>query len=68
VPRICITGGIQPKVIKRLLTEDLFERGLPARFIFAAPPFRKDRWSDATVPVGLRQAVRELFEETKDLQ
>ena len=30
-PRVCITGGIQPKVLRRALTEDFFERGLPAR-------------------------------------
>src|SRR5438093_4047392 len=32
-PRVCITGGIQPKVLRRALTEDFFERGLPARFL-----------------------------------
>jgi len=68
LPRVCITGGIQPKVLKRLLTEDFFERGLPARFIFAAPPFRQDRWTDATIPDDLMQAVRELFENLWLLQ
>jgi hypothetical protein len=37
LPRVCITGGVQPKVFKRLMRPDYFERGLPARFIFGAP-------------------------------
>jgi hypothetical protein len=55
-------------VLKRLLTEDFFERGLPARFIFTAPPFRQDHWTDATIPDRLMQAVRELFDELWLLQ
>ena len=48
-PRVCVTGGIQPKVLRRVLTEDFFERGLPARFLFAYPPMRQDKWSEAEV-------------------
>jgi hypothetical protein len=61
-PRICITGGIQPKVLRRALTEDFFERGLPARFLFAYPPVQQDRWSDKTVSEKIHEAVIELFE------
>jgi hypothetical protein len=60
-PRVCITGGIQPAVLARCLTQDYFERGLPARFLFAMPPFRRDRWTDAVIPEALTQAVRDLF-------
>jgi uncharacterized protein DUF3987/CHC2-type zinc finger protein len=67
-PRTNIAGGIQPKVLKQSLTPDFFDQGLPARFLFAHPPFRKDRWTEATVPDDLRQAVRELFEELWLLQ
>jgi hypothetical protein len=67
-PRVCITGGIQPKVLLRALTEDFFERGLPARFLFAYPPFRQDLWSEATVADDLRMAMLELFEELWLLQ
>jgi uncharacterized protein DUF3987 len=61
-PRVPIAGGIQPKVLRRALTEDFFDRGLPARFLFAYPPFRKDKWSEATIPEKLESAVLELFE------
>ena len=62
-PRVCIAGGIQPKVLRRALTEDFFERGLPARFLFAYPPFRQDRWRDKTISDDLGKAALELFEE-----
>jgi hypothetical protein len=48
-------------VLRRALTEDFFERGLPARFLFAFPPFRRDRWTNATVPDDIHKAVLELF-------
>lgn len=62
-PRVCIAGGIQPKVFRRVLTPDYFERGLPARFLLAHPPFLQDRWSDKTVSDDICKAALELFEE-----
>jgi hypothetical protein len=67
-PRVCVTGGIQPKVLRRVLTDDFFERGLPARFLFAFPSAGQIRWSEATIPDDLRKAVLELFEEIFLLQ
>jgi hypothetical protein len=60
-PRVCITGGIQPRVLARTLTEDFFERGLPARFLFAAPPMRQDKWSEVEISKALQDAVLERF-------
>jgi hypothetical protein len=67
-PRVCITGGIQPKVLKRALTEDFFERGLPARFLLAHPPFCQDKWSEATIPEDISDGVSDLFDELWLLQ
>jgi Protein of unknown function (DUF3987)/VirE N-terminal domain len=67
-PRVCITGGIQPPVLARVLTEDFFERGLPARFLFAFPPMRQDKWSEAEIPDNLRNAMLEVFAELWLLQ
>jgi hypothetical protein len=55
-------------VLARVLTPDFFERGLPARFIFAFPPADKIRWSEATIPDRLQNAVLELFEKIWLLQ
>ncbi len=67
-PRVSITGGIQPAVLARVLTPDFFERGLPARFLFAAPPTRPDFWSEKTVAPHLLDKVRELFATIYALQ
>ena len=67
-PHVGITGGIQPKILQRTLTPEYFERGLPARFIFAYPPFRQDKWREATVPDDLHRKVWELFSELWLLQ
>ena len=67
-PRVSVTGGIQPKILQRAMTTDFFERGLPARFIFAYPPFRQDRWSESTVSERLSAKVLELFNNLWQLQ
>jgi hypothetical protein len=67
-PRVSITGGIQPKVLARALTEDFFERGLPARFLFAAPPMRQDKWSEAVIPSDLQESALALFQDLRLLQ
>lgn len=60
-PRACITGGIQPKTLGRCLTEDFFDRGLPARFLFTDPPGQQDRWTENTIPQKMHEAVLTLF-------
>jgi hypothetical protein len=67
-PRVGLTGGIQPQILRRVLTPEFFERGLPARFLFAFPPFRQDRWSEAIIPEHLRQRILEVFSELWLLQ
>lgn len=66
-PRVCIAGGIQPKILRRCLTEEFFERGLPARFLFAWPPAQPDRWTEKTVPKKVRQATLNVFHRLFDL-
>jgi hypothetical protein len=61
MPRAPITGGIQPKVFRRVLKEEFFERGLPARFLFAYPETKQTRWSEETVSDELQNEVRKLF-------
>jgi hypothetical protein len=60
-PRVCIAGGIQPKTLRRCLTEDFFDRGLPARFLFACPPGQQDRWTEKTVSPNIRDAASKVF-------
>jgi 5S rRNA maturation endonuclease (ribonuclease M5) len=67
-PRVNISGGIQPKVFGRILTPDYFERGLPARFLLAHPPFLQDRWRDEEIPDDIGKAALKLFDKLWLLQ
>jgi hypothetical protein len=68
-PRLSITGGVVPEVFKRLLTDDYFQRGLPARFLFAMPPRNRPRkWIDKDIPAELKADVHELFAKLAALQ
>lgn len=46
---VCITGGIQPGILKRALSTEHRESGLAARLLFAAPPRTVKRWTDADI-------------------
>jgi hypothetical protein len=50
------------------VSEDFFQRGLPARLLFAYPNEHNDRWTEATVSDELRQAMLDLFQELYLLQ
>src|SRR5262249_2400149 len=54
--------------LARLLTEDYFERGLPARFLLAAPPVTPDRWSEAELSERIHQEASGLFNALYDLK
>ncbi len=52
VPRasVSITGGIQPRTLKRTVTPEFLESGLIARCLFAIPPVKLRQWTNADVP------------------
>jgi len=54
-PRLSIAGCIAPSVLRDVLTRDFFQRGLPARILFAAPPPRPNVWTDEEVPGALER-------------
>jgi hypothetical protein len=64
VPRafLAVTGGAQPSVLKRLLTPELFEAGLAARFLLAMPPRQARRWTEAEVDPRTREAMQKVFD------
>jgi hypothetical protein len=62
-PRVCLAGGIQPKILRRVMSEEFFERGLPARLLFAYPPERQDKWNEAIIADDLRAVVLALFDD-----
>ncbi|MCB9508508.1 MAG: DUF3987 domain-containing protein [Myxococcales bacterium] len=70
VPRasVSIAGGIQPGVLKRLLTPNRFENGLVSRFQFLMPRRRVRRWRDSSVNPELQATTAGVFSSLYDLQ
>jgi hypothetical protein len=64
VPRafLAVTGGVQPGVLRRLLTTEFFEAGLPARFLLAMPPRQVRRWTECEVDPNTRANVARIFD------
>ena len=44
---VCVTGTIQPQILRRALTQEYFDAGLSARLLMAMPPGRPKRWTDS---------------------
>ena len=58
---VSITGTIQPGVLRRCLTPEYFERGLPARILMAMPDSPRRRWSEAIIGPDVERAIDDLF-------
>jgi len=54
---VCVTGGIQPGILKRALGAEHRESGLAARLLLTCPPRIAKRWTDADIDP---QAERQL--------
>jgi hypothetical protein len=64
VPRaaVCVTGGVQPGVLSRALTEEFFESGLVARVVMAMPPRTTKKWTEAEVAESLEARYHDLLD------
>jgi hypothetical protein len=58
---VSITGGIQPGILRKLLTSERFASGFAARLFMAMPPVKARRWSDAEIPPAIEKAVAGVF-------
>ena len=63
VPRaaVCITGGIQPGILRRMFTAEHYESGLAARFLMAMPPRMAKQWTGLEVSRMAEQALADVF-------
>ena len=70
VPDACvsITGGIQPRILHRVLGQEHRESGLAARILMACPPRRAKRWTEANINSGLESDVSSMIDELYNLQ
>jgi hypothetical protein len=57
-----ITGGIQPGVLARAMGPEHHESGILARLLFAMPPRKAKRWSEAHVKADTEAAVAAVFD------
>jgi hypothetical protein len=59
---VSITGGIQPGILERALGKEHHESGMAARLLFAMPPRKAKRWTEADVDPDIEAAVAVIFE------
>ncbi len=59
---VSITGGIQPRILARMLGKHHFENGLAARFAFGMPPKTNKQWSEASVSEDTSDALDWIYD------
>ena len=64
VPRaaVCVTGTIQPAILRRLMGTEQRENGMQARFLFAFPERRIRDFSETAVSLQLTDNVAMVFD------
>lgn len=64
-PAVCVCGGIQPDMLRKLLTENkhYFDAGLVARILFAMPPDRSQRWTEDEVSDETKEQYWKLIND-----
>ncbi|MEM8549173.1 MAG: DUF3987 domain-containing protein [Verrucomicrobiota bacterium] len=70
VPRaaISVSGGIQPGVLNRVITQERRESGFAARIIFTIPPRRAKRWTNESISDKATQSYSEHIRRLYTLQ
>jgi hypothetical protein len=59
---VSVCGGIQPKVLKKYLTEDFRDAGGRARLLLAMPPGKRKAWTETEVGLETGQAYRDVID------
>jgi hypothetical protein len=65
---VSICGGIQPGPLARVLRPEFHENGLLARVLFAHPPRRRKRWTEAEISPAMEKTIGELFDKLYSLE
>lgn len=66
-PFVSIVGTIQPSILRLSLGTEHRESGLAARWLFAMPPQRPQRWPERDIPVEVERRYEALIERLLDL-
>ena len=67
-PSVCITGGIQPAILARCLTDELKENGLQSRLLMTYPPRRMKQWRDDELSEATEQSYAKMVQDLFLLQ
>lgn len=59
---VSITGGIQPGILSRAMGQEHHESGLLARLLFAMPPRKPKRWTEADVSPETEASLSAVFD------
>jgi hypothetical protein len=65
---VCVTGGIQPDILKRVLGTEHRESGLAARLLVTCPPPKAKRWTEADIDPKAEAELARLFDRLYDLR
>lgn len=70
VPRaaVSVAGGIQPKILERVLGEQHRDNGMLARLLIAYPPRRAKRWTEAEIPAELDAEMTAVFDRLYSIE
>lgn len=58
---VSVCGGVQPGILRRLLSEEHKESGLAARLLFAHPPRKPKRWTEADLSEDVERSWADLL-------
>jgi hypothetical protein len=67
-PSVSITGGIQPGILARCLTDEHKENGLQSRLLMTYPPRGKKQWRDDELSEATEQAYAKMVQDLFLLQ
>ena len=65
---LCVTGGIQPGILRRALSDEHRESGLAARLLMTWPPRHAKRWTEADIPPQAEAMLAALFDRIHSLE
>lgn len=65
---VCVTGGIQPAILKRALGLEHRESGLAARLLLTYPPRKVKRWTEADIDPAAEAELARLFDRFYELK
>jgi hypothetical protein len=65
---VCVSGGIQPAILKRALGIEHRESGLAARLLVTCPPRKAKRWTETDIDPIAEAELARLFDRLYELQ